>query len=299
MPCQPLLSILAMSIFVASATQAQGSSAQPPRELDGAWELTALNGKPLPLPPERDGGDPTECDGHGEYLGQRLGEGRLVIRANEMWMGPRSERWEGGMYAYLPEEVLCRDQHGAVIALRRDQHNQARRAHDVEPVWRTGNYGIEDTTTSVSAGDHAWKLVARGSGGVVTLTLKDEEGTEWTFRRAAPGPRFELPGFATVLGDFDRDGHGDQVSVTPGRHGSGTMVARLAEGSVDRVADVPVGAEVAIAPRGRIWRNADGTSLRLDRDAVIVSLEPAPDRSDVTVYYMRNGAWLAWQYSPD
>jgi hypothetical protein len=300
MPYRFLGSILVLSLFAAPAAQGQDGGSRPPHELEGAWELAALNGWPLPLTPVRDGGDPSECGDHGEYAGQRVGEGQLVIRTSEMWRNPRSERWTGGIYVYVPAEILCRAQGGAVIALRRDEHNQARPAHEVEPRWRAGSYGMEDSLASLSAGDHAWRLAAGSSGEAGTLTLEDEEGTAWTFRRAAPDPRFETPGFATVLGDFDGDGHGDQVSVTPGRHGTGTMIARLAEGAVDRVADVPLGAEVRIAPRGRVWRNADGTTLRItDRDAVIVSVEPAPGRSDVTVYYIRNEVWVAWAYAPD
>lgn len=294
-----LLPTLVLSLFVAPAAHGQDGGTRPPHELEGAWELAALNGQPLPLTPVRDGGDPSECGDWGEYVGQRVGEGRLVVRTSEMWKDPRSERWTGGVYAYVPAEIVCRAPGGVVIVLRRDAHNQARPARDVEPVWRIGSYGMEDSTASVSAGDHAWRLAAVSSGEAGTLALEDEEGTAWTFRRAGLGRRFETPGFTTVLGDFDGDGHGDQVSVTPGRHGTGTMMARLAEGAVARVGDVPAGAEVILAPRGRIWRNADGTSLRLGRDAVLVSLEPAPDRSDVTVYYMRNGTWLAWEYEPD
>lgn len=299
MRCPSLFPILALSCFIAATAKAQGSTPEPPRGLEGAWELVALNGRPLPLPPMRGTGEPAECGDHGEYDGQRVGEGRLVVRASEMWKDPRSARWSGGIYVYVPEEIICRPAGGAVIALRRDEHNQARPAHEVEPLWRTGSYGVEDSLASLSAGDHAWRLSAGSSGKAGTLTLEDEEGTTWTFRRAAPGPRFETPGFATVLGDLDGDGHDDQVVVTPGRHGSGTMMARLAEGAVERVADVPASAEVMLAPRGRTWRNADGTSLRLDHDAVIVSLEPAPDRSDVIVYYIRNGVWVAWAYAPD
>jgi hypothetical protein len=292
-----LLLVVQVSLFVAPATQAQ-SGTEPPRELDGAWELVALNGQPLPLPPVR-AGDPAECGGHGEYAGERVGEGRLVIRAEEMWKGPQSERWEGGVYAYVPTEIICRAAAGALIVLRRDAHNQARPADEVEPVWRTGSYGVEDSTASLSVEDHDWRLTPRGSGGAGTLTLEDAEGTAWTLRRAAPGPRFGTPGFATMLADFDGDGHDDQLRVTPGRHGSRTMMAHLAEGAVARVADVPDGAEVLLARRGRSWHNADGTTLQLDRDAVVVSIETAPERSDVVVYFMRNGAWTAWEYAPD
>jgi hypothetical protein len=300
MPYRFLGSIFVLSLVAAPAAQSQESTLEPPRDLDGVWELVAVDGHALPLAPFRDGGDPAECGDHGEYVGERVGEGRLVVRTSEMWKDARSERWAGGIYAYVPAEILCRAAGGALIVLRRDEHNQARPAHEVEPLWRTGSYGMEDSLASLSAGDHAWRLVAGSSGEAGTLTLEDEKGTTWMFRRAAPGPRFETPGFATVLGDLDGDGHGDQVMVTPGRYGTGTMMARLAAGAVDRVADVPLGAEVRIAPRGRVWRNADGTTLRIaDRDAVIVSLEPARERSDVTVYYIRNGLWVAWQYAPD
>jgi hypothetical protein len=291
--------ILVLSLVVAPVAQSQESALEPPRDLDGVWELVAVDGQALPLAPVRDGGDPAECGDRGEYIGQRVGEGRLAVRTAEMWKDPRSERWAGGIYAYVPTEIICRPAGGAVTLLRRDEHNQARPAHAVEPLWRTGSYGTEDSLASLSAGDHAWRLAAGSSGEAGTLTLEDEESTTWTFRRAAPGPRFETPGFATVLADFDGDRRVDQVSVTPGRHGTGTMMARLAEGAVDRVANVPLGAEVRIAPRGRIWRNADGTSLRLDRDAVIVSTEPAPGRSDVVLYFIQNGTWIAWEYSPD
>jgi hypothetical protein len=300
MRCPFLFPILALSLFAAPAAQAQTSRAQLPRELDGAWELVAVDGKALPLAPVRGGGDPSECGDHGVYVGQRVGEGRVVVRTAEMWKNPRSDRWVGGVYAYVPTEIICRAPGGLLIVLRRDEHNLARLAHDVAPVWHAGSYGMDGSTASVSAGDHHWRLARGSPGGAGTLTAEDEEGIAWTFRRAAPGPRFETPGFATMEGDFDGDGRVDQVSVTPGPYGSRTMMSRLAAGPVELVADVPAGAVVVLAPRGRVWRNADGTALRLtDRDAVIVSTEPAPERSDVVLYFMRNGAWTAWEYSPD
>lgn len=298
MRCPSLFLILALSLFVAPAAQAQTSSTQPPRELDGVWGLVAVDGQPLPLAPERAGGDPSECGEHGEYAGQRLGEGRLVLRAGEMWMSPRSGRWEGGVYMYVPEEIICRAPGGALVQLRRDVHNRAHPVQDVDAVWRGGSYGLADSAASLSVADREWMVVVSSASGALNLT--DEEGTRWTFRRAAPGPRFETPGFTSVLGDFDGDGQRDQMAVTLGRHGSGTMMAKLAAGPVERVGDVPEGAVVALAPRGRVWQNADGTSLRLtDRDAVIVSVEPAPERSDVMLYYVRNRSWVVWEYSPD
>lgn len=293
-----LVLVLVLGLGIASAAQAQGLRTEPPRELDGAWELVALNGQPLPLAPVREGGDPSECGTYGEYVGQRIGEGRLVLRVDEMWMSPRSGWWEGGVYMYLPEEIVCRAADGALVQLRRDVHNRAHPAQDVDAAWRAGTYGLEDSTASLAVADREWKLASSNGTGI--LSLSDEDGRTWTFRRAAPGPRFSTPGFVTVLGDYDGDGREDQVSVTPGRHGSGTMLARLASGAVERVADVPAGAEVMLAARGRVWRNADGRTLRLtDRDAVTVSVESAPERSDVTVFYLRNGAWVGWEYAPD
>lgn len=290
-----LIPLLILAIVPTASAQVNG--AEPPRELDGVWELVALNGQPLPLAPLRDG-DPVECGEYGEYVGQRIGEGRLVVRVEEMWRSSRSGWWEGGVYMYLPEELLCRAAGGALVQLRRDAHNRAQPAEAVEPVWRAGSYGVEDTTASLSVADRAWKIRRSREPGL--LSLIDEEGDTWAFRRAVPGPRFHTPGFATVQGDFDGDGRSDQVSITPGRHGSGTMLARLAAGPVERVADVPANAEVMLAPRGHAWRNVDGTTLRLpDRDAVIVSVEPVPERSDVTVYYLRNGTWVAWEYAPN
>jgi hypothetical protein len=289
--------ILVLSLFVAQVAQAQTSSTQLPRELDGVWELVAVDGQPLPLAPVRAGGDPTGCGEHGEYAGQRVGEGRLVLRADEMWMSPRSGRWEGGVYMYVPEEIICRAAGGALILLRRDVHNRAHPALEVQATWRTGSYGLADSTPSLSIDDREWTLARTGPS---TFSLTDDEGNAWAFRRAPPGPQFETPGFASVLGDFDGDGRADQVLVRPGRHGSGTMLGSLAEGPVQNVTDVPEGAEVILAPRGRTWRNADGTTLRLtDRDAVLVSAEPVPGRSDVTLYHLRNGTWVAWEYSPD
>jgi hypothetical protein len=158
----------------------------------------------------------------------------------------------------------------------------------------------EETTASLSAADRDWRLAAGESGATGALTLVDEDGKAWMFRRAEPGPRFEMPGFFTVLADFDGDGRGDQVSVAPGRHGSGTMMAKLSAGAVDHVTDVSAGAVVMLAPRGREWRNADGTTLRLsDRDGILVSVESAPERSNVTLFYIRNAAWVAWEYAPD
>lgn len=298
MPSRSLLSIFVLGLFVAPAALAQGLRTEPPRDLDGAWELVALNGQPLPLAPAREGGDPSECGTYGEYVGQRIGEGRLVLRVAEMWMSSRSGWWEGGVYMHLPDEIVCRTGTGALVQLRRDVHNRTHPARGVNAVWRVGSYGLEDSTASLAVADREWKLAS--SSGTGMLSLSDEDGRTWVFRRATPGPRFDTPGFAAVLGDFDGDGREDQVSVTPGRHGGGTMIARLAEGTVERVTDVPLGAEVRIAPRGRAWRNADGTTLWItDRDAVIISTEPVPERSDVTVYYIRNGVWVAWAYAPD
>ena len=222
-----------------------------------------------------------------------------MLRVDEMWMSPRSGWWEGGVYMHLPEEIVCRAADGALVQLRRDVHGRPHPAQDVAAAWRAGTYELEDSTaSSLGVADREWKLAPLSGTG--TLNLTDEEGNAWTFRRAAPGAHFSTPGFVAVPGDFDGDGREDQVSVTAGRHGSATMMGRLASGAVERVADVPLGAEVRVAPRGRVWRNADGTTMRItDGDAVIVSTEPAPERSDVVVYYMRNGAWLAWQYAPD
>lgn len=295
-----LLPVLLLNLAVPLAADGQTRDPEPPHALDGAWELVAFNGQPLPLTPVRDGGDPSECGEHGEFAGHRVGEGRLVIRVGEMWMGPRSGRWEGGVYAYVPEEILCRAAGGALVVLRRDVHNRARPARDVQPAWRSGSYGFEDSTGSLSVAGHSWKVMAAPAPGGSTVSLQDDEGNTWTFRGATGGARFETPGHAVVLGDFDGDGRTDQVSVKPGRYETSTMMARLAAGGVDRVTDVPAGAQVMLAPRGSTWRNADGRVLRLsDRDAVIVSVEPAPERSDVTVFYIRNGEWIAWEYSPD
>lgn len=295
-----------LSLPIATAAQAQGSRTELPRELDGSWELVAVNGQPLPLPPVREGADPTECGAYGEFVGQRVGEGRLVIRTEEMWMGPRSERWEGGVYAYIPEEVVCRGGGGRTIVLRRDAHNRVAPASEVEPVWQgPGSYGVADSTASLAVGDFdwTWPLPTAGAGAPPdegSLTLRDEDGVTWSFRRAQPGPRFDTPGFVSVRGDFDADGQPDQVSVTPGRHGSRWMVARLAAGPVAQVAEVPAEAHVALARRGMTWRNSDGSSLRLtDREAILVSAEPATERSDVTIYFVRNGVWTAWEYAPD
>ena len=50
-----LVPILVLGFVIAPAAQAQGLRTEPPRELDGAWELVAMNGQPLPLAPVREG----------------------------------------------------------------------------------------------------------------------------------------------------------------------------------------------------------------------------------------------------
>lgn len=296
-----LTQLLACVFVITPAARGQAARAEPPRALAGAWELVIISGRPVPHVPQRDGTDPSECDGYGEYAGTRVGEGRLVIRPEEMWLAPRSGRWQGGVYAYVPEEIVCRASGGELVLLRRDQHNDARPAAEISPAWRgRGSYGSEDSTSTLQVGDYAWAIVRTGTAAGGELVMRDAEGEMWIFRRAAPGPQFETPGFHTLLGDFDGDGRSDQASVVPRRHNAGTMMVSLAAGSVSQVAEIPAGAHVALAPRGRTWRNADGTTLLLhDRDAVVVSVEIAPDRSDVTIYYVRNGSWVAWEYAPD
>jgi hypothetical protein len=139
---KPLIVIL---LAAAPAAQAQPAGGVSP-QLDGYWELVTVDRQPLPLAPLRESGDPSECGEYGEYVGQRIGEGRLVIRTAEMWMVPRSGRWEGGIYAYVADEILCRAAGGDVVVLRRDQFNRARLRNEVDPVWRAGSIGAEETT---------------------------------------------------------------------------------------------------------------------------------------------------------
>jgi hypothetical protein len=283
----------------ATAADAQDSRAAPPRHLDGAWELVRVNGQPLPLAAAPDGGDPSECDGFGEYVGTRLGEGRLVIRTAEMWKGPWSDRWEGGVYAYVPEEVLCRGRTG-VVALRRGADRRAQRAADVAPEWRTGSYGSVDSVATLVVADQDWTLRPGAVPASGMLHLEDVAGNRLTFRRALTHARFETPGFVVLLGDYDGDGRGDQVSAAPGPFETRTVTARLAAGQVARVGEIPAEAQVQLAPRAASWRNADGGTLELNgRDAILVSTEPAPGRSDVVLYHLRNGGWVRWEYAPD
>jgi hypothetical protein len=295
--------LLIASLVIAPAVHAQAGRSAPPRELDGAWELVSVAGRQLPLPPVREGGDPSECGTYGQFVGSRIGEGRLVIRADEMLSGPRSGRWEGGVYGYFPEEIICRSSSGGTVALRRDEHRRTRPAGEVSTAWRShGSYGMQDNVAVLAVGDDHWIVTTPSTSRAGMITAEGPDGQIWVFRRAEDGPRFELIGFTTVRGDFDADGQRDQVSVAPtgGAGDPGNMEARLASGDYARVAEVPAGAHVALATRGFRWRNADGEVLQLaDRDAVIVSVEPAPGRSDVLVYYLRNGAWVAWAYAPD
>jgi hypothetical protein len=295
--------LLIMSLVIAPAARAQSARSALPRDLDGLWELVSIDGQALPLKPTNDGGDPSECGAHGEYVGSRIGEGRLVIRSAEMFHGPRSARWEGGVYGYVPEEIVCRTSLGGTVSLRRDEHRGARPADEVSPAWRGhGSYGVQDSVATLAVGEHEWMLSSPSTNSMGMITALYANGRTWVFRRAASGPRFELTGFTTLLGDFDGDGERDQVSVAPtgGAEDPGNMAARLASGDHASVAEVPAGAHVALATRGFRWRNADGQVLQLsDRDAVIVSVEPAPGRSDVTVYFIRNGEWISWDYAPD
>lgn len=257
------------------------------RRLAGAWESVA----PVPLPQ----GDPQQCDGHGEYVQERA-RARVVIRPEELWFHPRGQNWWGGIYASVPVEIVCRGASGDVV-LQRDVHGQARPAGDVDPIWRgNGSLAVGEGQVTLTAADYTWTVEPGGE----RIRAVDQEGGVWTFARAALDPDRDAPGFFTLNADFDGDGGGDQMRVVPGRHDRSTMMAYLASGATARVAEIPCGAAVAVAP-ARTWRNADGTQLVLPagRAAVLVSVEPAEGRSDVVLHYIENGEWRRWEYAPD
>lgn len=291
--------LLALTFFAGLAPAAHAQRVSAPAallSLGGAWELVAINGERLPVAPRLGSEDPAVCDGLGEYVGERVGEGRLVVRPSEMIVGAWSEQWTGGVYAAVAEEVVCRGERGPVI-LRRDRDRRMRSARDVRAEWRgNGSAGFEEGTTTLAVADRHFAVSV--SADQRMLRARDLQDNVWTFRRAESGPRFEPAGFYTLIGDFDGDGKADQVAVEPGSNGRATMNVHLATGAAD-VLDIPEG-RVALARRGMSWRNADGTTLHLrDRDGVMVAVEPAPERSDVTVYQYTNGHWRSWEYSPD
>lgn len=297
----PVTILLLATSAVPAAAQSAAPFPRPGASLAGVWELVSVNGKPLPLSP-----DNTEvaigCDVRGEYMGEyagvRVGEGQLVINPEVMFFNRDAGSWTGGVYAHIPKEAVCRHPNGQTNVVRVDGRDQAGSARAVSAVWQDdGSYIVEEDRPLLRAADREWTI--RSAPGTGLLRLVDAaDGAEWLFRRGVPGPRFNH-GMTTLLGDIDEDRVVDQVRVEPGPHDEARLTVYHGHGGVD-VLEIPNDAKVTLARGPRTWRNADGRTLQVGaREVILVAREPAPEHTDVTIYVLRNGNWVRWEYEPN